>query len=88
MMICRGYHFIVLYLDDFLIIGNSKDECYATYDCLACLLLGLGLQVIETNVGPPTQCITFLGVEINSLTMTLPLPTDKLSTFEKPSLIF
>ena len=35
----------------------------------------------DTKLVPPTQCITYLGVEISSLTMTLSLPADKLSAF-------
>ena len=68
---------------DFLIIGTSKDECQVAYDCLAALLLDFGFQVSETKLVPPTQCITFLGIEINSLTMTLSLLADKLSVFQK-----
>ena len=35
MMIARGYDLILVYLSDFQIIGNSKDECQAVCDCLA-----------------------------------------------------
>ena len=84
MIICQGYHHIVVYLDDFLVIGNSKDEYQAAYDCLAVLLLDLRFQLSETKLVPPTQYINFLGVEINSLTMmTLSLPAVNLSAFRE-----
>ena len=50
MMIRRGCHFIVVYLHNFLVIGNSIDECQAAYDCLPALLLDLGFQLGETKL--------------------------------------
>ena len=87
-MICRGYHLIVVYFDDFLIIGNSKDKWKAAYECLAALFLYLIFQLSETKLVSPPQCITFLGVEINSLTMTFSLPADKLGAFWEVMLNF
>lgn len=34
-MMIRGYDLILVYLNDFQIIGSSKDECHAACDCLA-----------------------------------------------------
>ena len=48
MKIRWGYHLIVVYLNDFLIIGSSKGENQAAYDCLAALLLDLGFQLSGT----------------------------------------
>ena len=79
-MIRWSYNLIVAYLHDFLIISNSKDESQAFYDCLAALLLDLDFQVSGTKLVPPAQ-FNFLGVEINSLTMTLSLPVGKFSAF-------
>lgn len=42
MMIRWDYDLIMVYLDEFLIIGNSKDKCQAVYDYLATFLLDLG----------------------------------------------
>lgn len=53
MMIRWSYNLIVAYLDDFLIISNSKDESEAFYDCLAALLLDLDFQVSGTKLVPP-----------------------------------
>ena len=43
---------VVIYLYDFLIIGNSKDECQTAYDCLASLLLDLGSQLSQIKLVP------------------------------------
>ena len=34
MMARRGYHLLVVYLDDFLIIGATRQECQEAYECL------------------------------------------------------
>ena len=80
MMIRWSYNLIVAYLDNFLIISNSKDKSQAFYDFLAALLLDLDFQLTGTKLVPPAQ-FNFLGVEINSLTMSLSLPAGKFSTF-------
>ena len=79
-MIRWSYNLIVAYLDDFLIISNSKDESQAFYDCLAALLLDLDFQLSGTKLVPPTH-FNFLGVESNFLTVTLSLPAGKFSAF-------
>ena len=48
-MIRQGYGLILVYLNDFLINGNSKDECQAAYDCLGALLLDLGYELSKTK---------------------------------------
>ena len=39
MMVCRGYHLLVVNLADFLIIGATRQECQEAYECLLQLLL-------------------------------------------------
>lgn len=83
MMIRWDYDLIMVYLDEFLIIGNSKDKCQAVYDYLATFLLDLGSQLNETNLMFPNKCITFLLVEINFLTIILSLSGNKICSFRE-----
>ena len=78
MMIRRGYGHLVVYLDDFLIIGRTFDECQKAYDTLMNLLIQLGFEISLNKLVTPCQKLTFLGVEINSVAMTLSLPESKL----------
>ena len=74
----RGYRSIVVYLDDFLIIGTTYAECLEIFNCLVELLQELGFQISWHKVVPPTQALIFLGILINSVTQTMELPQDKL----------
>ena len=78
MMQRRGFHTIVVYLDDFLIIGSTYDECLLAFQTLIDLLVRLGFEINWRKVTYPTQILTFLGVEINAVERTLSLPADKL----------
>lgn len=43
----------------------------------------LGIPIAkQKNVGP-TQCLTFLGIELNTLSMTAKLPVEKLEKYSK-----
>ena len=74
----HGYDAIVVYLDDFPVIGATKVECQAAYECLLNLLQDLGFQISWHKVVPPTQQLTFLGIKLNSVTQCMALPQSKL----------
>ena len=76
-MACRGFRAVVNYLDDFLIIGSTKEECQPGLVTLINLLHYLGFNVSWRKVVSPTQRITFFILD--SSTMSLRLPKDKLN---------
>ena len=78
MMARRGFHSVVNYLDNFLIIGNTHAECQQGLITLIRLLHSLGFNVSWKKVISPSQRVTFLGIELDSTTMSLRLPSDKL----------
>ncbi|KAN0045612.1 hypothetical protein ACTA71_005990 [Dictyostelium dimigraforme] len=68
---------VIAYLDDLLIVAPTKEECLTnlkkTID-----LLKLGFKFnLEKSILEPTQSITFLGLEIDSLSMKLLVPKEK-----------
>ena len=73
-----GFHSVVVYLDDFLVIGQTKEECQLAFDTLLQLLQDLGFQISWHKVLRPTQNLVFLGVELNTLKCEMALPQDKL----------
>ena len=75
----RGIHACVVYIDDFLIVADTKEECLQAMNLLLSLLRKLGFAISWSKVCGPTQTITFLGVNIDSVLMMLSLPHDKLS---------
>ena len=79
MMVRRGFTMVVVYLDDFLVIGKSHSECQAAYNVLCELLVSLGFHLSSSKVVPPCQCLTFLGVQFDTNCLSLSLPVKKLT---------
>ena len=79
MMARRGFHAVINYLDDFLIIGNTYAECQRGLVTLINLLHSLGFNVSWHKIVSPSQRVTFLGIELDSSAMSIRLPADKLS---------
>ena len=78
MMARRGFHSIVNYLDDFLIVGKTQAACQQGLLVLINLLHSLGFNVSWKKVVSPCQRVTFLGIKLDSTTMCVRLPSDKL----------
>lgn len=79
-MVCWRRFRCICYVDDFLVLGNSSNECRDALLCLLNLLVNLGFPVKwEEGVGP-TQRITFSEVTIDSCLQRLELSQDELSS--------
>ena len=74
----KGFMNIVCYCDDFLIIASSKEECRRTMIQLIQTLRKLGFAINYDKVIGPAQVIVFLGIEINTISMAVSLPQNKL----------
>ncbi|KAN0022954.1 hypothetical protein ACTFIU_009037 [Dictyostelium citrinum] len=69
---------VIAYLDDLLIVGATKEECLSNLDKTMKLLVKLGFKLnLEKSVLEPTQSITFLGLQIDSVSMQLLVPKEK-----------
>ena len=80
MMARKGFPYIVAYLDDFLIIAPSLDECQAALDILLRLLRKLGFQ-INWQVVDPTRSLDTIG-------MTMCIPYSKLMQIKEELALF
>ena len=78
MMHRKGFQGVVVYLDDFLIVSPSQEECELAFTTLRELLLDLGFQISPSKVVPPCQQLTFLGIVLDTRAMELSLPQSKL----------
>ena len=83
MMHRQGHNKVMCYLDDFLLIGDTKTECQKSMDKLLQLLHKLGFTINWSKVVYPTQNIDFLGININSTANTLTIPKDKLQAIKQ-----
>ena len=84
--VCRIYkkgehQGIISYLDDFLLVSPDYLSAKEHMRQLMALLRRLGFAISFPKLAGPAQKITFLGVELNSVTGTLGLPQDKLQSF-------
>lgn len=76
----RGVAWQLHYLDDFLFMGSPADKSCAKALEVAlntCRELGVPVAAHKTE-GPATQ-LRFLGIQVDTLAMTLSLPEDKLT---------
>ena len=75
----KGYPNIVAYYDDYLCVAGTFAECQRTMSMLIAILRELGFHINYNKVVGPSQKLTFLGIELDTITMTTSLPADKLS---------
>lgn len=70
---------LISYIDDNLIMASSRQEAKLLGQLAVALLEGLGFTVnYEKSVLEPTQTTSFLGFMIDSRTMTISVPEQKL----------
>lgn len=72
---------VVNYLNDFIGI-SSPDKAFRDYDTCGLLLRDLGLQESPSKACPSSPVITCLGVEVNSLALTLSVTPERLHELE------
>ena len=79
----KGYNAIVVYLDDFLIIGESREACQVAFHALLALLQNLGFSISWRKVVPSTQRLVFLGI----FWIQLSVPWHYLHTSSMPCIV-
>ena len=75
----KGFGNIIVYLDDFLIVAQTRDECRLAMNTLITLLRELGFAINWSKVEDPNTRVIFLGVELDSTNLTMSLPEGKLT---------
>ena len=82
--VCWIYHNlygkkILAFIDDFAGLAKSKESATRDYNRLIQLLNSLGLSVAANKCTPPTQCLTWIGVQFCSKGMCLKLDSQKVA---------
>ena len=71
------------YLDDFITCGQSgSQECKVNLQLLLDVCRHLGIPLAEEKMEGPTTCLTFLGIEIDTVAGELRLPREKLNRLQ------
>ena len=74
----RNIHRVYGYLDDFLVMGESRQECRESQAILIEILRSLGFHIAWKKVISASQVVRYLGIEFDSIAMELRLPSDKV----------
>lgn len=68
------------YLDDYIFLGRKNStECFDIMCTFSALCCELGVPLSEDKTVWPTEVLSFIGFELNSLTMQLRIPAEKIS---------
>ena len=70
---------VIAYLDDFLLIEDSDERCLESFNTLIDFLQTLGFSINWGKVVYPCQRLTFLGIEIDTISRRLTLPKRKIA---------
>ena len=66
------------YLDDFILVARQEDEATLQKKKLVSLFEELGVPLELSKLEVPSQCLTFLGIEVDTVALQLRLPEEKL----------
>ncbi len=66
------------YLDDFLFVSPSPNSCALLLELFSSICKQLGVPLAEEKTEGPVQTITYLGLEINTITMQVRVPRGKV----------
>ena len=76
----NGMSYVEHYLDDFITVGPpGSDQCLQNQQILTATCETLGIPLAPRKSVGPTTCLTFLGIEIDSIAAELRLPQEKLT---------
>ena len=70
---------ILHYLDDFIIISGSFTEAVQQKQLLIDTFELLGVPLESSKLEGPATCLTFLGIEFDTVNLQIRLPSEKLS---------
>ena len=87
-MVRAGFNKCINYLDDFCVVGETKEICKTMQWTLVGILRRLGFFISYKKLVSPAKLIRFLGINIDSVEMTLSLPEDKVIKLKKQLALF
>lgn len=88
MMARKGFPHVFSYLDDFLVLGDSLENCQLAQMTLIRLLISLGFYINWKKCSSPSQKCKYLEIWIDSVEMKLSLPQEKPDKFHSELLFF
>ena len=74
----RGVKPSLHYLDDFIVVVESRSEADQKKEKLVSTFASLGVPLEPSKLEGPSTCLTFLGIEVDTQGLQLRLPEEKL----------
>ena len=75
----RGFMNMIVYLDNFHVIGATRSAPIPMKSWLLQLLQDLGFTISQRKLMPPTCTLTFLGVDLDTVSCSTALPQEKFT---------
>ena len=82
-LVQKGINNLLHYLDDFIFIAKSLDEAKKNMQVIVTTFASLGVPLETSKLEGPAHCLTFLGIELDTATLQLRLPNDKLQCLKE-----
>jgi hypothetical protein len=73
----EGGSSVVNYMDDFFVTGCTYAECLANLKIVLAILIRHGWSIADEKTTCPAQVMTFIGIQLDSRTMTLTIEPEK-----------
>ena len=73
-----GVPIVIHYVDDFLFVFQHEERARALLPAVLLLCAELGVPMAAEKTEGPTTCLTFLGLELDTVALTAKLPRKKL----------
>ena len=75
----NGVSWVAHYLDDFITVGApDTEECKFNLEAMLALCHSMGVPIAPAKCVGPSTTLTFLGFELDTVSMIVRLPTEKL----------
>lgn len=81
-LIKQGIANLLHYLDDFILVAKSSSLAEVQKQILTTTCEMLGVPLEPSKLEGPTTCLTFLGIEIDTIALQVRLPEEKLRSLQ------
>ena len=81
-LIQQGIKHILHYLDDFILVASSLDQAHSDKSTLITTFHHLDVPLEVSKLEGPSNCLTFLGIEVDTEALMFRLPPNKLQRLQ------
>ena len=74
----KGVKNLLHYLDDFIFVSDSLEEASINKQIMVDVFNYLGVPQEQSKLEGPATCLKFLGIEVDTMTLQIRLPSEKL----------